>query len=122
MGCEYDQPRRNCMEDIPRSSNAKITIERLGPIVLIGINRPYIQNRMDPDAFFGLAKAYYGYEHDPSLRAAVLFGHGENFSRGIDVDAFTALARTGKPTALQPGMIDPLGKSDRLRKPLIAVV
>jgi enoyl-CoA hydratase len=64
------------MEDIPRSTNAKITIERLGPIVLIGINRPYIQNRMDPDAFFGLAKAYYGYEHDPSLRAAVLFGHG----------------------------------------------
>jgi enoyl-CoA hydratase len=110
------------MEDIPRSSNAKITIERLGPIVLIGINRPYIQNRMDPDAFFGLAKAYYGYEHDPSLRAAVLFGHGENFSRGIDVDAFTALARTGKPTALQSGMIDPLGKSNRLTKPLIVAV
>ena len=30
------------------------------------------------------------------------------------MDAFTALAKTGKPTALQSGMIDPLGKADRL--------
>jgi enoyl-CoA hydratase len=110
------------MEDIPLSPTARITIERQGQIVLIGINRPYIQNRIDPDAFYGLAKAYYDYDHDPSLRAAVLFGHGQNFSRGIDVDAFTALAKTSKPTALQSGMIDPLGKSDRLTKPLIVVV
>jgi enoyl-CoA hydratase len=53
--------------------------------------------------FFGLAKAYHDYNEDPSLRAAILFGHGENFSREIDVDAFTALAKTGKPTALQSG-------------------
>jgi enoyl-CoA hydratase len=110
------------MKDIPLSPTAKITIERRGQIVLIGINRPYIHNRIDPDSFLGLAKAYYDYSDDPSLRAAILFGHGENFSRGIDVDAFTALAKTGKPTALRSDMIDPLGKSDRLRKPLIAVV
>jgi enoyl-CoA hydratase len=110
------------LETVSLSPSAKITVERRGQIVLIGINRPYIHNRIDPDAFFGLAKAYYEYNEDPSLRAAILFGHGENFSRGIDVDAFTALAKTGKPTALQSGMIDPLGKSDRLRKPLIAVV
>jgi enoyl-CoA hydratase/carnithine racemase len=53
-----------------------------GQIVLFGINRPYIQNRTNPDAFEKLAEAYYQYDHDPSLRAAILFGHGENFSKG----------------------------------------
>jgi enoyl-CoA hydratase len=47
------------MEDVSLSPTAKITIERQGQIVLIGINRPYIHNRIDPDAFFGPAKAYY---------------------------------------------------------------
>jgi 1,4-dihydroxy-2-naphthoyl-CoA synthase len=59
---------------------AKITVERRGQTVLIGVNRPQTYNRFDPDAFFGLAKAYYDFDNDPSLRAAVFFGHGENFS------------------------------------------
>jgi hypothetical protein len=66
-------------------------------------------------------KAYYDYDHDSSLRAAVLFGHGENFSRGVDVDAFTELAKTGKPTALVEGELDSLGKMKRLGKPLVVV-
>jgi enoyl-CoA hydratase len=44
----------------------KITVEHRGEVVLIGINRPYIQNRIDPEAFYGLAKAYHDYDHDPS--------------------------------------------------------
>jgi hypothetical protein len=68
------------MPDVPFSSNAKVTVERRGQIVLIGINRPYIHNWIDPETYAGLALAYYQYEHDPSLRAAVLFGLGDNFS------------------------------------------
>ncbi|MBB6144508.1 enoyl-CoA hydratase/carnithine racemase [Silvibacterium bohemicum] len=119
------QPDRDVvrMGDIPLSSAAKVTVERRGEIVLIGINRPYIQNRLDPEAFVGLAKAYYQYDHDPSLRAAVLFGHGENFSRGIDVNAFQALATTGRPLISERGTIDPLAKgSSKLTKPLVEVV
>jgi enoyl-CoA hydratase/carnithine racemase len=111
------------MADIPLSPEAKITVERRGEIVLIGINRPQVYNRFDPDAFFGLAKAYYDFDNDPSLRAAVFFGHGENFSRGIDVDAFAPLARTGQPFAVQQdGMLDPFARTHKLSKPLIAVV
>lgn len=73
------------LKDVPAGPNAKLTIERRGQIALLGINRPYIQNRIDPETFEKLAEAYYQYDHDPSLRAAILFGHGENFSRGIDV-------------------------------------
>ena len=110
------------LQDVPLSSGAKLTIERRGQIVLFGINRPYIQNRIDPETFEKLAEAYYQYDHDPSLRAAILFGHGENFSRGIDVEGFKSLAGTGKPWIASTGTIDPLAKrAPSLTKPLIVV-
>jgi enoyl-CoA hydratase len=110
------------LEDVPAGPNSKLTIERRGQIVLIGINRPYIQNRIDPEAFEKLAEAYYQYDHDPSLRAAILFGHGENFSRGIDVEGFKSLAGTGKLWIASTGTIDPLAKrAPHLTKPLIVV-
>lgn len=105
------------MADIPLSPQAKITVERRGQVVLIGVNRPQVYNRIDPDAYFGLAKAYYDYDNDPGLRAAVLFGHGENFSRGFDVDAFAPLARTGKPFAVIDGMLDPFARPSTSASP-----
>jgi len=110
------------LSEIPLSSGAKITLERRGSVVLIGMNRPYIYNRYDPEAYLNLATAYYDFDNDPTLRAAVLFGHGDNFSRGIDVDAFAALAKTGNPFALKDGQLDPFAKVQKLSKPLIAVV
>jgi enoyl-CoA hydratase len=111
------------MAEIPVGPANKLTVERRGQIVLIGINRPTIQNRIDPETFQALAKAYYDYDHDPSLRAAVLFGHGPNFSRGIDVDAFRSIVTSGKPRIGSEGLIDPLGKKmPRLTKPLIVAV
>jgi enoyl-CoA hydratase len=108
--------------EIPLGAASKVTVERRDQIVLIGINRPYIHNRVDPETYLGLAKAYYQYEHDPSLRAAVLFGHGDNFSRGIDVDAFQALAASGRPLLSDTEAIDPLPKTKGLSKPLVVVV
>jgi enoyl-CoA hydratase/carnithine racemase len=110
------------MAETPLSPTSKVTVERRGQIVLIGINRPSIQNRVDPEAYLGLAKAYYQYEHDPSLRAAVLFGHGDNFSRGIDVDAFQAVAASGRPLPSDPEIIDPLARTKGLSKPLVVAV
>jgi enoyl-CoA hydratase len=110
------------MADISRSPDAKLTVERREQIVLIGINRPQMFNRIDPDTFYGLAKAYYDFDNDSTLRAAVLFGHGENFSRGNDVEAFSALAKSGQSFKLGEGQIDPLGRAQRLSKPLVVVV
>jgi enoyl-CoA hydratase/carnithine racemase len=109
------------MDNIPPSDASKVTIETRDRVVLIGINRPYIHNRIDPETFYGLAKAYFDYDNDPSLRAAVLFGHGPNFSQGNDVDAYAALAQSGRAFVLDDTMIDPLGKARRLSKPLIVV-
>ncbi len=52
----------------------------------------------------------------------MLFGHGENFSRGIDVDAFAPLAKTGQPFTIKGGMLDPFARTQQLSKPLTAVV
>jgi enoyl-CoA hydratase len=111
------------LAEAPLGPNTKLTIERRDQIALFGINRPYIRNRIDPDTFQALAKAYYDYDHDPSLRAAVLFGHGDNFSRGLDVDGFKPLVGTGKPWISGAGVIDPQAKRPpHLTKPLIIAV
>jgi enoyl-CoA hydratase len=56
------------------------------------------------------------------LRAAVLFGHGPNFSQGIDVEGFKTLVATGQPLVTGASVIDPLAKrAPRLSKPLVVV-
>jgi enoyl-CoA hydratase len=111
------------LKDVPLGPTVKLTVERRGQIVLFGINRPDIQNRIDPETSEQLGRAYYDYEHDVSLRAAILFGHGANFSRGIDVDAFAVRVRQGNPSAPSSArIIDPLAKSGpHLSKPMIVV-
>jgi enoyl-CoA hydratase/carnithine racemase len=105
------------------SSSATITVERRDQFALIGLNRPFIQNRLDPPTRVRLAEVLYQYEHDPSLRALVLFGHGEHFSRGIDVDASQAGIAAGRRPPAGPNAIDPLGKSLPHRsKPVIVAV
>jgi enoyl-CoA hydratase/carnithine racemase len=111
------------LADVALSASATITVERRGEIVLFGLNRPFIQNRLDPPTRVRLAETLYQYEHDPTLRAAVLFVHGENFSRGIDVDASQAAIIAGRRTLTAPNVIDPLGKTLPHRtKPIVAAV
>ena len=111
------------LADVPQSAAVTITVERRDDIVLIGLNRPFIQNRLDPPTRVRLAEVFYEYEYDSSLRAAVLFGHGENFSRGIDVEASQAALIAGRRTLTGTNVIDPLGNtSPRRTKPLVVVV
>jgi enoyl-CoA hydratase len=120
---QIDAEQPTTLAEVPLAAKNKVTIERRGQVALIGINRPYIQNRIDPETFQALARAYYDYDRDPTLRAAILFGHGDHFSRGIDVDGFKAIIGTGKPILSGSNVIDPLGNhKPRLTKPLIVAV
>jgi enoyl-CoA hydratase/carnithine racemase len=112
------------MAEVPLGPSATITVERRDDVALIGLNRPFIDNRLDPPTRVRLAQTLYQYEHDPTIRAAILFGHGENFSRGIDVDASQAAIQAGRRTLSGANdTVDPLGKSSpRLSKPLVVVV
>ncbi|KXU82911.1 hypothetical protein CI15_27700 [Paraburkholderia monticola] len=69
-----------------------------------------------------MAKAYHAYEEDSSLLAAVLFGHGDHFSAGLDADAFAPALTSGQFNPFLPGLINPLQTSKpRLTKPVITV-
>jgi enoyl-CoA hydratase/carnithine racemase len=110
------------LADVALGPSATITVERRDQIALVGLNRPFIQNRLDPPTRVRLAETFYEYEHDPSLRALVLFGHGDNFSRGIDVDASQAAITAGRRTVNSTEALDPLGKSLPHRsKPVVVV-
>ena len=111
------------LADAPLGPSVTVTIERRGDIVLVGLNRPFIQNRIDPSTRIRLAEAFYQYEHDPSLRALVLFAHGDNFSRGIDVDASQAGIIAGQRATATAPTLDVLGNSQPHRsKPVVVVV
>jgi len=115
-------PPSTRLEDVALSPNARATVERRGQVVLIGINRPEVFNRFDPETQHALALAFTGYEHDDSLRCAILFGHGPNFSRGIDVDAHKAVIGAA-PGPAQEDLVSYTGTNGkkRLTKPFIAV-
>jgi enoyl-CoA hydratase/carnithine racemase len=111
------------LADVPLSAANTVTVERRGDIVLVGLNRPSIQNRIDPPTRLRLGEIFYQYEHDPSLRALVLFGHGPNFSRGIDVDAAQAGLISGQRATSSSPTLDLLGNSQPHRtKPMVVVV
>src|SRR4051794_15281500 len=111
------------LADVALGPSATITVERGAQIALVGLNRPFTQNRLDPPTRLRLAEVFYTYEHDPSLRALVLFGHGEHFSRGIDVDASQAGLLSGqRATSPQPST-DIVGNGQPHRtKPMVVVV
>src|SRR5262245_15877084 len=110
------------LQDAPLSGSNTVTVERRDDIVLVGINRPSIQNRIDPPTRLRLNETMYLYEPDPSLRALVLFGHGPNFSRGIDVDAAQAGIVSGQRAVSSAPTLDLLGNSQPHRtKPMVVV-
>jgi enoyl-CoA hydratase len=47
------------MADAPRTPTTTVTSERGSQIVLIGINRPEVHNRVDPETYSGLGKALF---------------------------------------------------------------
>jgi enoyl-CoA hydratase len=110
------------LAEVSLGPDTRLTIERRGQVALFGLNRPQVQNRVDPETFQALAKAIYEYDHDPSLRVAILFGHGDSFSRGIDVEAYRAVANSGSPLAGLTHVVNPLNYGVQRTKPLIAAV
>ena len=99
-----------------------ITTERVGQVLLIGLNRVEKRNAFDPPMFHDLARAYGSYEADPDLRCAVVFAHGPHFTGGIDLAQFATLFEHEDPFLQEAGQIDPFGLRSRLSKPLVMAV
>jgi enoyl-CoA hydratase/carnithine racemase len=105
------------------TADGKVNVEQRGAVLLIGIDRPQAQNRVDAPIQIGLGKAYYRLDHDDGLRAAVLYGVGRDFCLGIDRAAFAAAQAAGVLPPKDPDFINPIGLKPPLRsKPVVVAV
>jgi enoyl-CoA hydratase/carnithine racemase len=102
--------------------DGRITTERRGHLLLIGLDRPKKMNAFTPKMLDELATAYTEFENDPDARAAVLFARGSNFTGGLDLPTVAPrLRETG--SAFLPGTIDPLDLYPPYRtKPIVVAV
>ena len=79
-------------------SSDSVTLERDGHVLLIGLNRPQKRNSFDRAMLADLSRAYALLESDDSLRAGVLFAHGDHFTAGLDlVDVGPGIAAGDSP-------------------------
>jgi enoyl-CoA hydratase len=101
---------------------SNITKERVGHVLLIGLDRVATRNAFDPPMFHDLARAYGSYEADPDLWCAVVFAHGPHFTGGIDLAQFAPLFEGEDPFTQDAGQIDPFGMRSHLSKPLVMAV
>ncbi len=100
-----------------------VIVEKHGHILLIGWNRPQKYNALTVDMYHQLAKAYYKLQHDRDLRVAVVYGEGDHFTAGLQLDDWTSVFSEGQLPALADDELDPYGLSgDILCKPVIMAV
>ena len=102
-----------------------LTERRDGGILLIGINRPQANNRIDPPTYIALGQALYTLEHDNQLRVGVLYATGPDFVPALDLAAYAAAAQAGTFPAATPrtDIVDPLDMTPpRRTKPLVVAV
>ena len=77
--------------------------------------------RYEPEMLVGLSRAYTEFEHDRSLRVAVLHAQGDHFCGGLEFDACaeSLMSPMGEPL-VPAGCVDPWGiKTPRVSKPVI---
>ncbi len=67
------------------TTSPRVTVERDGHVLLIGLNRPEKRNAADFRMITELAAAYGELDSDPELRAGFVFAHGEHFTAGLDL-------------------------------------
>ena len=101
-----------------------LTERRDGGILLIGINRPEANNRIDPPTYIALGQALYELDHDDQLRVGVLYATGPDFVPALDLAAYGAAAQAGTFPSATPrsGIVDPLDMTPRRSKPLVVAV
>src|SRR4051812_37905915 len=101
-------------------STGTVSIERLGHVLLVGLDRPAKRNAFDLPLWDSLCRAWGELDRDDDLRAAVLFAHGDHFTGGLDLPQWSGVFSSGT-WAIPDGGLDPLGNTGpRVRKPVVA--
>ncbi|KHJ41295.1 enoyl-CoA hydratase/isomerase family protein [Trichuris suis] len=71
-------------------SNTSLTeavlFEKIGNVLLVALNRPQKRNAINSDVIRSLTNAFTLFKNESSLKVAVLYGKGGNFSSGLDLE------------------------------------
>jgi enoyl-CoA hydratase len=69
-------------------ASATVLIERIGPVLVVTINRPEARNAIDRATSEAIAAAMDTLDADPTLTVGILTGSGGHFCAGMDLKAF----------------------------------
>jgi len=99
----------------------KITVERRGPVLLVGLNRPGKMNAFDVEMYRELAEALGELHRDGGLRCGLLFAHGKHFTAGLDLPQWAPFFSEARFPELPAGACDPFGldETKRVGKPVV---
>jgi enoyl-CoA hydratase len=102
-----------------QNSSGRVSREKRGQIMLIGLDRASKRNAFDMDMLNDLCLAYGEFERDAEARVAVVFAHGEHFTAGLDLANVAAQFAAG--WQIPAGGCDPWGVfgGPRTSKPVI---
>lgn len=101
----------------------RVTVDRDGAILLIGLNRTDKRNAADWQMLQELSLAYGELERDPELRVGVVFAHGDHFTGGLDLADVAPRIGADGLDIVAAGGIDPWQLSGPQRtKPVVIAV
>lgn len=101
----------------------KITVEKHGHVLLIGLNRPAKRNAFDIQMLSELAAAYTKFQNSDDIRCGVLFAHGQMFTAGLDLaNVAPRVLEGGGVLKFDDESVDPLDLDCERVKPLIVAV
>ena len=102
-------------------TSGKITVERKGHILLMGLNRPEKMNAFDVEMYLELAAAFGELDRERELRCGLLFAHGKHFTAGLELPKWAPFFSQATFPDLPEGACDPFGldETKRVGKPMV---
>jgi enoyl-CoA hydratase/carnithine racemase len=102
----------------------RVTVDRDGHVLMIGVNRPDKRNAFDLATIDQLGAAYERLADDAELRVGVLYAHGDHFSAGLDLaEVGPAVAERGPAALSGLRRHDPFGVwGEPVPKPVVMAV
>jgi enoyl-CoA hydratase len=104
-------------------SEPRVTVDRDGHILLIGLNRADKRNAADLQLLQELSLAYGQLERDPELRCGLVYAHGDHFTGGLDLGDVAPRITPEGIDIVPEGGINPWQVSgESLTKPVVIAV
>jgi enoyl-CoA hydratase len=101
----------------------RVTVDRDGHVLLIGLNRTDKRNAADFRMLQELALAFGQLERDPELRCGLVFAHGDHFTGGLDLaDVAPRIGANGLDIVPEGGINPWQVGGERLTKPVVIAV